>query len=279
MGQNHQAGPLRLSGGRRQGTRRHPPPPPPSPRADGGRPERQRPRTPQGAALHPGGGTPQPLQAQPPAKRLRWAARTHPHYPPPTDNGTAAPRKAQTKQATLKPAGNRQGRGPGRGDLPPPPRHTDPLAADWAVPGAHGRQATPTARVYPGRAGRRQRMTGTGATGHPTRQGGRGAAAQPPLPPLSHPLPPRPASRGDAGPPPPRGRGDVLPPSEGTATPGGGGAQLDLHAARPSAPHRLLPRGSRLAGEPAPARQSNARTTPRGGTRQQTGTVWGPRPP
>ena len=43
-------------GGRRQGTRGTPPLPPPSTWADGGRPERRRPRTPPGGPLHPGRG-------------------------------------------------------------------------------------------------------------------------------------------------------------------------------------------------------------------------------
>ena len=60
---------------------------------------------------------------------------------------------------------------------------------------------------------------------------------------------------------------------------GGGGVRLDLHTARPSAPTRLLPRGSRPTDEPTPARRSNARTKPRGGARRRTRTVLRPRPP
>ena len=36
--------------------------------------------------------------------------------------------------------------------------------------------------------------------------------------------------------------------------------RLDLHTARPSAPSRLLPLGSRPTGESTPARRSSTRT-------------------
>ena len=55
--------------------------------------------------------------------------------------------------------------------------------------------------------------------------------------------------------------------------------RLDLHTACPSAPSRLLPRGSLPTGEPTPARRSNARTKPGGSARRRTRTVWRPRPP
>ena len=139
----------------------------------------------------------------------------------PTDNRTAAPRKAQTERPTQRPAWGTWGADQSEENpppLPPPPRRTDPLAADRAAPDAHGRPATPTARVCPRGARRRQRMTGVGATGHAKGQGGGKQQSGPASPPPT--LPPRPASRRSAGPPPPRSRGDVPPPPEGTATPG-----------------------------------------------------------
>ena len=176
QGQNRQAAPPRPSGGGVRGQGPLPLSPPPGPRADGGQPERQRPRTPPGGAAAPRGETPRPPQARPRPKRPCWTARTLPHYPLPTDNGTAAPRKAQTERPTQRPACGRVGRGPGRGDHSPPsltpPRHTEPLAADRPAPDAHARSATSDARVYPRGARRRQRMTGAGATGHPMGQGG-----------------------------------------------------------------------------------------------------------
>ena len=146
QGRNHlAAGPRPSEGGV---SRPGDPPPPAQARTETGQRD-SGPAPPGGGTTH-GGGAPQLQQAQPRAKRPQWTARTHPQYPLPTDNGTAAPRKAQTKRPTLRPAWGRQGRGPGREDLPPPPpRHTGPLAADQAVPGAHGRPATPTACVYP----------------------------------------------------------------------------------------------------------------------------------
>ena len=204
--QNHQAAPPRPSGGGVRGPGDPPLSPPPQPKA-GRRPARETaaPHPPVGAAA-PGGGTPQPRHAQPRAKHPRWTARTLPHYPLPTDNVTGAPRNdAAHSEAGLEKAGARTG----ERRSPPPPRHTDPLAADRATPGAHGGPANQTARVYPRGARRRQRVTG-----------GRGAAARPPLPPPLPPLLPHPASRGGAGPPPPRGRGDIPSPPEGTATPG-----------------------------------------------------------
>ena len=109
---------------------------------------------------------------------------------------------------------------------PPPPRRTDALAAGRGAPDAHGSPTTPTARVYPGGARRRQRMAGRHLTG----QGGGERRSGPPSPPP--PLPPRPAGRRSADPPPPRARGTPPLPQ-------------NPQAARPSAPRRLLP--------PAPA--------------------------
>ena len=128
-----------------------------------------------------------------------------------------------------------------------------------------------SARVYP-RGGAPETKDGRPT---PDGAGGRGAAERPPVHPP--PLLPRLEGRRSADPPPPWSRGDAPPPLEGTTT--GGGTQLDPHTTCPSTPSRLLPRGSRPMGEPATARRCGARTTPGGGTRQRTRTVWGPRPP
>ena len=94
----------------------------------------------------------------------------------------------------------------------------------------------------------------------PTGRGGGGGRAAPQPPP---PNPPPSLIATGATLRPPRSRGDALPPPEGTAT-RGGGVRLNMH----TAPSRLLPRGSRLMGEPTPARRSGARTKPGGGTRR-----------
>ena len=126
---------------------------------------------------------------------------------------------------------------------PPPSRHTDPAAADRAAPGAHGRPSTPTARVYPRGARQRQRVTGTGARGHPTGQVGGEQRRGPPSPQS----PPRsPPGLWAAGAPalcPPRGPGDVPPPPEGTVTPGGGRSWI--RTPRAPAPSNACSRGGR----------------------------------
>ena len=107
------------------------------------------------------------------------------------------------------------------------------------------------------------------------RRGGR-AGVRPPHPPPCFPPP----SLGATGATlrPPRAEGTPPLPQKGPRR-GRGGMRLDLHTARPSAPSRLLPQGSRPTGEPTPARRSNARTKPGGGARRRTRTVWRPRPP
>ena len=149
----------------------------------------------------------------------------------------------------------------------PPPRRTDPLAADRAAPDAHGRPATPTARAYPRGGRRRQRMTRR----HPTGQGGGERRSGPPFPPPpASPLACGPQERRPSAPPEPSGR----PPSPRRDRNAGGGTQLDPHTARPSAPRPLLPRASRPTGGLAQARQSDARTTPGSGKRRRTRAVW-----
>ena len=188
----------------------------------------------------------------------------------PADGGPAAPRTAQTKRPYQGQARGRRGREPGRGGSPPPPPplppRTGPSAADRTAPDARGRPATFTARVYPGGACRRQQKAG----GRPT---GRGMGGRPPRPPPP-PLPPPVWEPQERPPAPPESRGRP-PPQKG---PRRGGMRLDLHSARPSAPSRLLLRGSRPQGEPTPACRSNARTKLWGGARRRTRTVWRPRP-
>ena len=151
--------------------------------------------------------------------------------PLPADGGPAAPRTAQTEQPCQRPAQGRRGRERGRwGSIslpPPPPRRTDPLAADQAAPDARGRPATPRARVYTGGARRRQRMAGR----RPMGRGG-GEAAPPPTPPAPPPL----GNHRSHPPPPlePRGR----PPSPRRDRDAGGGGCGWTCKPRPSAPSR-----------------------------------------
>ena len=180
QGQNLQAPPRGRRGAAPGDQRASPSPSPPSgPRADGGRPERQRPRTPPGRPLRAGGGggAPRPRQA-PRVNRL------HAPAPPATDRRRTGGAQdgangAAPSEAGLGKAGARTR---ARRPLPPspPPRRTDPLAADRAAPDAHGRPETPTARVYPRGARRRQRM----ADRHPTGRGGGGWRSPPPPLPL-----------------------------------------------------------------------------------------------
>ena len=118
--------------------------------------------------------------------------------------GAPRPRQAPARPACCRPTADRQR--PGRGKRsstirgrpgedgganqgggvphpsPPPPCRTDPLAAERTAPDACGRPATPTARVYPGGARRRQRMAGRRPMG---RGGGPITPPPPPAPPPS----------------------------------------------------------------------------------------------
>ena len=169
--------PLSANRRQRQGTRGPPPLPPPPRTQAQERTEADRrndgPATPSKRPLHPGcGGTTAEARARTPC-------------PLPADGGPAAPRTVQTERRFQRPARGRRGREPGRvgpPPLPPPPRRTDPLAADRTAPDARGCLATPTSRVYPGGARRRQLMAGR----RPTGRGG-GEAAPPPPPPCSPP--------------------------------------------------------------------------------------------
>ena len=207
---------------RRQGTTGPPPPPPPPP------PTRAQERT-EADRRNGGPASPpkRPMHSGCAGTTAEAGARTP--CPLPADGGPAAPRTAQTERPYQRPAWGRRGREPGRGGsppLPPPPRRTDPSLADRTAPDARGRPVTPTARVYPGGARRRQRM----ADRRPTGRGGR--AGGPPTPPP----PPSPAWEPQERPsatPEPRGR---PPPPEGTATRGGGGCGWTCTPRAPAPP-------------------------------------------
>ena len=248
---------------RRQGTRGPPPFPPPTPTQAQERTEADRrnggPAPPPKRPLHPGcGGTTAEAGARTPC-------------PLPADGGPAAPRTAQTEQPYQSLARGRQGREPGRGGSPPPP----PAALARGRP--IGQRPTPAAARQPPR----QEYTPGGHTGDNGWQaepdGARERPPQPPPPAPPTPPPPPPQAWGPqerpSAPPEPRGR----PPTQ-KGPRRGGGVRLDLHTARPSAPSRLLSRGSRPQGEPTPACRSNARTKLGGGARRRTRTVWRPRP-
>ena len=198
------------------GDQRRPPTPPPLPL----RPESGRRQTEETAAPHPprrgrctrGEGAPRPRQA---------AQVNRPHAPalPTADqqrtggahNGAngAAPSEAGLGKAGVRTRA---------GGFPPPfspPRRTDPLAADRAAPNAHGRPATPTARVYPGGARRRQQMAGQ----RPTGRGGGGRRSGPPTPP---PAPPPSLRATGATLRPPGAKGTPPLPQKGPRREGGG---------------------------------------------------------
>ena len=251
--------PPRSSGGGARGPEGPPHSPPPLPL----RPKSGRRQTEETAAPHPprrgrcyrGAGAPRPRQA--PARPARCR---------PTADRRRPGRRKRSGPFRGRP-GEDGGANQGGGVPPLPPRRTDPLAADRTAPDARGRPATPSARVYPG--------AGTPETTdcRPTPDGPGG---RPPLPP---PCPP-PPSLGATGATlrPPGAEGAPPLPQKGPRR-GGGGMRLDLHTARPSAPSRLLLRGSRPTGKPTPARRNNARTKLGGGARRRTRTVLTPRPP
>ena len=88
----------------------------------------------------------------------------------------------------------------------PPPRQADPPTADQDAPGARGFPATPGESRYGGRVRQRRGRTGPGATGHPSRTGGWGTTARPPLPSPPHSALQPAGNRGAVPAPPPQGR-------------------------------------------------------------------------
>ena len=256
--------PPRTSGGGARG-REGPPhsPPPPlhsGPRADGGRPKKGQPRTPPEEAAAPGVW----------GHHGQAGARTP--CPLPADGGPAAPRTAQAERPYQRPARERWGHEPGRGGSPPlPPPPPGALTRRWPT----GPRPTPAAARQPPW----HEYTPEGHAGDNRRQAdarrGSGARGRPPHPPHP-PLPPPSLGATGAALRPPGAEGTRPPPRRDRDA--GGGMRLDLHTARPSAPSRLLPRGSRPQGEPGPACWSNARTKLGGGARRRTRTVWRPRP-
>ena len=215
--------PLPSGGGARgpEGPPHSPPPPSNSgQRADGGRPKKRRPGTP-------------PEEAAAPGVRGHHGRGRRPHALPAAGRRrTGVPRDGANGAALSEAGLGKTGRKPGRGGSPPlpppPPCRTHPLAANQAAPDARGHSATPTARVYPGGARRRQQMAGRRPTGRGGGQGG-GPPKPPPRPPPAWEPQERPSA-----PPEPRGH----PPSPRRDRDAGGGMRLDLHTVRPSAPSR-----------------------------------------
>ena len=246
---------------RREGTR-GPPPSPPPPRL---RPMSERRQTEETAAPHPprsgrctrGAGAPR--QRQTPARPARCRLTADRRRP------GRLKRSGPIRGRPREDGGANQG-----GGVPPP------LARPhWPVGGRPDGARRPWPPGNPHGTSIPRGGTAETRDGRPTPDGagGRGGGGHPPPP-----APPTQFGSHRSGPPPPRSRGDAPPPPRRDRDAGGGGAGLDLHTARPSAPSRLLPRGSRPQGEPTPACRSNVRTKLGGGARRRTGTVWRPRP-
>ena len=186
---------------RRQGTRGPPPLPPPRP------PTQAQERT--EADRRNGGPTPPPRKGGAAAVvRGHHGRGRRPHALPAASGQRTG--DAQDGANGEGKTGKTGARTRAEGFPPPPPRRTDPLAADRTAPDARGRPASPRARVYPGGACRGQRKAGR----RPTGRGGGGAT-----PPLH---PPQLGSH-RSGPPPPRSRGDAPPPPQKGPRRGGGG--------------------------------------------------------
>ena len=239
-GRDRHAAPPSAVRWRRKGTGGPPPLPPPSPSQAQARTETDRrnggPAPPPKRPLHPGcGGT-----------TVQGGARTPCLMP--ADGGLAAPRTAQTDRPFQRPARGRRGCEPGRGGslpLPPPPRRTDPLAADRTAPDARGGQQPPRHEYTPG--------GGTPETtdGRPTPDGAGGRRGGPANPP-----PPAPPQLGShRSPPSPRRDRDA----------GGGDASGPAHRA----PQRLQP--------PAPAGVAANRQAHGSAPEQRADETWGRR--
>ena len=271
---NHQAAPLRPWGGGENGPggdSGEPPSPPPLPPLSPPLPGGRKPANSDGGPAPPRGG--RPTEGRDATDAASAAAR----QAPPVDrlltpalpaagwrlcagavgrNGTTAPGNAQTKRPAFVPAWGRQGSRQWRGDLPPPPatltlrRPTGPRPAATTV-----RQPVYTQGGCAGEEGGQGRGPRAAAQGR--EEGNSGAPPPSPHPPTP-PVACGPRGRQLSTPPRPRGR----PPSRRRGRDARLGAQLDRHAARPRATQCLPPRGSRQAGEPAPARKNGTRATP-----------------
>ena len=255
------------------GDQRAPPTPPPLPL----RPTSGQRQTEETAAPHPPRRSrctrreraPRPRQA-PPLNHLHAPALPAADRRRTGGAQDGANRAAPSEAGLVK--GGARTRAGGFPPLPPPPRRTDPLAADRAAPDAHGRPATPTARVYPGGARQRQRRAGR----RPTGRGGGGRRSGPPSPPPP-PAPPLQPEGHRSDPPPPRSRGDAPPPPDGTATRGGGGCGWTCTPRAP-APKAACSRGGRGRRASPQQRAEAARgPNPGGGAGRRTRTVWRPR--
>ena len=160
----------------------HSPPLPLRPKSGQGQTKRMAaPHPPRRGCCTQAEGAPRPRQAppmnRPHAPALPTADRRR------TSGAQDGANKAAPSEAGL---GKARARTMAGRSLPPPsrPRRTDPLAADRAVPDAHCRPATPTARVYPEGARQGQRMAGRRLT---SAGAGGGRAAPPPPPPTASP--------------------------------------------------------------------------------------------
>ena len=214
------------------GDQRPPPTPPPLPL----RPKSGRRQTEETAAPHPprrgrytrGQGAPRPRQAppvnRPHAPALPAAGRRR------TGRFQDGAHRVAPSEAGLGKTGART-----RAGFPPPPRRTDPLAADRAAPDARGRPATPTARRRP------PRHAGDNIWQADARGGGRmgGGGAAPPPPP---PAPPPSLRATGATLRPPGARGTSPLPQKGPRRGGGGDAAGPAHRA-PQRPKPPAPTG------------------------------------
>ena len=93
-------------------------------------------------------------------ERLRGVSKGDVHALPAAGRRRTGGAQDGANGAALSEAGPGGYGGVNQGGKAPPPRRTDPFAADRTAPDARGRPATPTARVYPGGARRRQGMAG-----------------------------------------------------------------------------------------------------------------------